>query len=88
MKKNENRIVKNLLVSGVALALLLFVAFTVSVKAEFSFTDLLAKYAGERIGDKVASQIDVGELNDKLGAFPGGEIFNSVQFRDGITVGG
>jgi hypothetical protein len=70
-------------VAGIVLAIALVCVVGVNTAtAEYSLYDRIADVAGRIIGNKVADEIDVGEIS--LGAQPGPDFYNYVQFRNDV----
>lgn len=75
-------------VTAGAIIFALFFAVTYAATAEFSLKDSIANIAGTILGNKLADEIDAGELSETFGAFPGGDIYNDVSIHATFSQGG
>lgn len=81
--KKVSKLDSRWLIGGVLVVLLAFV-FIRPVVAQTSFANLIARFAGERLGDRLVEQVNLDE-DMTFAGFPGPDVFSDFVSFNGVT---
>jgi len=85
MNKKQTKRNKAIIITSIASMIVGVVLIGSSVtSANLSFWDRIAEFAGIRIADKV----DIPSFEEKLGSFPGPDVYNDINIHGKLTDGG